>query len=405
MSEKPPSPEIGEELGNSVAKYDVIIVGAGPAGALLAYLLASQNARVLLMDREHLPRDKPCGGGLTPRARALLPFEIEEVIAEYSYSVKAFVNGKPVFVAHRDHPVITMVMRSRLDHFLAGKAVQAGATLKDGVGFKALRPSGDGLSIYTSEGIFKGRLLVGADGVNSRVARALGLKVRRHVMNGVEGEIYHPDINFPRVFQNTAHFDFGLIPEGYGWIFPKRDHLSVGVLSASRRVKHLRPYFNAYLAAKNIHASAKVKSFMAHLIPISPDKRNILASERGLLVGDAAGFADPITGEGMTYAFKGAHIASSVIMDALRSGYNRLEAYTPILRKEMGHDLIFAKRFAYILYKCPRFSTRVISAHGGRLGDLHMGVIQGERSYESLYRKMFSLAGLRAIVRLLLLRR
>jgi geranylgeranyl reductase family protein len=385
--------------------YDVIIVGAGPAGALLAYLLASQNARVLLIDRKHLPRDKPCGGGLTPRALALLPFDIREVIEEYTYSVEAFVNGRRAFVAHGDHPVITMVMRSRLDHFLAMKAVRAGAILEDGVSFKALYPSGDGLSIHTSEGTFKGRLLVGADGVNSRVARALGIKIQRHVMNGVEGEIYYPDFKFPRVFQNTAHFDFGLIPEGYGWIFPKRDHLSVGVLSASRRVKHLKPYFSAYLAAKNIHASAKVKSLRAHLIPVSPDKRNILATERGLLVGDAAGFADPITGEGMTYAFKGAHIASSVIMDALRSGYNRLETYTPILRKEMGHDLIFAKRFAYILYKCPRFSVRIISAHGGRLADLHMSVIQGERSYESLYRKMFSLAALRTIAKLLLFRR
>jgi geranylgeranyl reductase family protein len=390
---------------NESPTFDVIIVGAGPAGAVLAYLLASQNAHVLLMDKKHLPRDKPCGGGLTPRAVALLPFDIKEVIEEYTYSVEAFVNGKPAFVVHSDRPVITMVMRSRLDHFLAVKAVQAGAILEDGVSFKAFYPSGDGLNIQTSEGIFKGRLLVGADGVNSRVARALGLKVRRHVMNAVEGEIYHPDSILPRVFQNTAHFDFGLIPEGFGWIFPKHDHLSVGVLSASRRVKHLKPYFSAYLAAKNINASAKVKSFMAHLIPVSPDKRNILATERGLLVGDAAGFGDPITGEGMAYAFKEAHIASRVIMDALRSGNKRLEAYTPILRKEMGRDLNFAKRFAYILYNCPRFSARIISAHGERLGDLHMGVIQGCRSYESLYRKMLSLSGLRAMGRFLLLGR
>jgi geranylgeranyl reductase family protein len=392
-------------LGNRVSKYDVIIVGAGPAGSLLAYLLASQNARVLLIDKKHLPRDKPCGGGLTPRALALLPFEIGEVVEEYAYSVEAFVNGKPAFVVHRDHPLITMVMRSRLDHFLAMKAVRAGATLEDGVTFNALHPSGDGLSIHTSEGIFKGGLIVGADGVNSRVARALGLEVRRQVMKAVEGEVYHPDFSFSRLFRNTAHFDFGQIPEGYGWIFPKRDHLSVGVLSMSRRVKLMKPYFNAYLAAKNIHASAKVKPFLTHLIPIVPDKGSILATERGLLVGDAAGFADPITGEGMTYAFRGAHIACSVIMDALISGPKRLEAYTPILRKGLGHDLIFAKRFAYLLYKCPRFSARIIRAHGGRLGDLHIGVIQGERSYESLYRKVLSLAGLRGIARLLLIGR
>jgi geranylgeranyl reductase family protein len=381
--------------------YDVIIVGAGPAGALLAYLLAIKDIRVLLMEKKKLPRYKPCAGGLTPRAMALIPFNISEVIEDECFRVKAFVHGKPAFVAQRDYPVITMVMRSRLDHFMVKKATHAGATIGEELIFKSMSGPAGEIAIETSGGTFKCRLIVGADGVNSRVARALGARVQPHTMNGLSGEIHYPKPTLLNAFRNTAHFDFGIVPQGYAWVFPKSGHVSVGVLSM-KKLKNMKPYFEAYLKSKNMDASAEVRSLKAHSIPYGPGKGNVFATEKGLLVGDAAGFADPITGEGMTYAFKGAHIAASVIMDALRSGYDRLKAYTPILRKELGHDLIFAKRFGYILYKCPRFSARIISAHGGSLGDLHISVIQGERTYETLYKEIFSLAVLRTIGRLLL---
>jgi geranylgeranyl reductase family protein len=381
--------------------YDVIVVGAGPAGAMLAYLLATKDIRVLLMEKKNLPRYKPCAGGLTPRAMALIPFDISEVIEDECFLVKAFVHGKPVFGVRRDFPVITMVMRSRLDHFMVMKAADAGATVREGLIFRSLSGPVGEINVETSGGTFKCRLVVGADGVNSRVARALGVRVRRHIMNALEGEIHYPDPTFLRDFRNTAHFDFGLVPQGYAWVFPKNGHLSVGVLSMMKKLKNMKPYFEAYLKAKNMDESAEVRSLKAHSIPYGPDRSNVLTTEKGLLVGDTTGFADPITGEGIFYALWEARVASKLIVDGLRYGYDRLRGYTPTLWREIGHDLVYARRFAKVLYKWPRFSSRVISAHGRRLGDLHIAVIHGERSYESLYQEIFSLAVLRAVGSLL----
>jgi geranylgeranyl reductase family protein len=381
--------------------YDVIIVGAGPAGALLAYLLAIKDVSVLLIEKKNLPRYKPCAGGLTPRAMALIPFDISEVIEEECFLVKAFVHGKPVFVVRRDYPVISMVMRSRLDHFLVKKAAHAGATVREGLIFKSLSGPVGEINVETSGATFRCRLIVGADGVSSRVAGALGVRVRRHRMNALEGEIYYPDPAFLKNFQNTAHFDFGLVPQGYAWVFPKNGHLSVGLLTAMKKLKNMKPYFEAYLKAKNLGDSAEVRSLKAHSIPYGPDRSNVLATEKGLLVGDTTGFADPITGEGIFYALREAHVASKSILDGLRRGYDRLGGYTQSLWGGIGNDLVYAKRFAHVLYKWPWVSSRIISAHGARLGDLHVSVIHGERSYESLYRQIFSLAVLRAIGKLL----
>jgi geranylgeranyl reductase family protein len=377
--------------------YDVIIVGAGPAGALLAYLLAIKDIRVLLIEKKNLPRYKPCAGGLTPRVMALIPFDVSEVIEDECFLVKAFVHGKPVFVIRREYPVIRMVMRSRLDHFMVMKAAHAGATVREGLIFKSLSGSVGEINVETSGGTFKSRLIVGADGVNSRVARALGVRVRRHIMNALAGEIHYPEPTYLRDFRNTAHFDFGLVPQGYAWVFPKNGHLSVGVLSVMKKLKNMKPYFEAYLKAKNLYDSAEVRSLKAHSIPYGPDRGNVLATEKGLLVGDTTGFADPITGEGIFYALREVHVASKFILDGLRYGYDRLRGYTPTLWREIGNDLVYAKRFATVLYKWPRFSSRIISAHGQKLGNLHIGVFHGETSYESLYQEVFSLAVLRAV--------
>jgi len=371
--------------------YDVVIVGAGPAGAVLAYLLAAEGVDALILEKKHLPRYKPCAGGLTRRAVAALPFELTDVVEDEAYTIRTFLRNAPLFVETEPRPVVSMVMRDRFDEWLVRKAVEKGARIEEGVVFKSLLGSAGRLTVKTSRGEFGCKLVAGADGVNSRVARALGLKVRKRTMTALQGEVYAPDSRGIEAFRNAAHFDFGVVPQGYAWVFPKRDHLSIGVLTTSRSVKHLRQYFYSYLTLKALNQGGIVRSLRPHLIPFHPDRSNRLATEKGLLVGDAAGFADPITGEGIFYALKESRLASELILGALKSGYHRLPEYSRLLKQEMLEDLQCAQRFAGILYRLSALSARIIKAHGSTLGKYHTEVIGGTKTYGELYRSTFKL--------------
>ena len=120
----------------------------------------------------------------------------------------------------------------------------------------------------------------------------------------------------------------------------------------------------------------------------------IFADQRVVLVGDAAGFADPVTGEGIFFAIRGAQIASKVILDGLTLGYAHIEAYNDLLKKEFMREMILAKRLAYILYKFPRFSYTILRLRGRILGQYYWDVVSGTRTYSELYYKMFNPASI-----------
>lgn len=369
-------------------RYDVVIVGAGPAGAVLAYLLAKAGAGVLLLDKKRFPRYKACGGGLTKRALDSIPFEVDEVIEERVQTVRAFIQYECAFELNARHPVISMVMRHRFDHFLVMKALEAGARFLEGAAFKGLSGEAGSLKVETSFGPVEARLVVGADGVGSKVAGALGLSKPDALMNAIEAEVYLEDTERLGRFNGSARFCFGLIPQGYAWVFPKSDHLSIGVLSRSAALRDLKRYLFSYLEAGGFGSSMEVKTLRAHLVPYGPGKKRPLASEKGLLVGDATGYADPITGEGISYAVRGSVVASKILQRAMTAGHQKLQDYTRDLDEEIGADLAYARTFAGILYGFSNLSSRVIKAHGVRLATLHMEVVSGRMTYKDVYRKM-----------------
>jgi geranylgeranyl reductase family protein len=369
-------------------RYDVAIVGAGPAGAVLAYLLAKAGAEVLLLEKKVFPRYKPCGGGLTKRAIDSLPFEVDEVIEERVYTVKAFIGSERAFELNAQQPVISMVMRDRFDHFLVQKSLEAGVRFQEGAAFKDLSGKGEALKVETSCGRVDARFVVGADGANSRVARALGLPRPDNVMNAVEAEVYLGDSERLGAFRHSAHFRFGLIRQGYVWVFPKRDHLSIGILSRSMTMKGLRGQLFSFLEAEGFSPSIDIKVLRHHLIPYGPSRKRPLACERGLVVGDATGYVDPITGEGISYAIRGALVAARILQEALQDGFRKIEDYTRVLGEEIAKDLMCARKFAGILYGFSNLSGRIIKTHGNRLAQLHMEVVCGRMTYRDLYRKL-----------------
>src|SRR5919109_4255490 len=150
-------------------RFDVAVVGAGPAGSIAAYRLSRAHARVLLIDKVRFPRDKPCGGGLTMRAVRQLPFSVDPVVEDEITKARCRLKYGPVIERSSEQVLCLMTQRRRLDEFLVQQAVEAGATFRDGVRVEVasdreLRVDGSRVKVDA---------VVGADGANGATAKAL----------------------------------------------------------------------------------------------------------------------------------------------------------------------------------------------------------------------------------------
>jgi flavin-dependent dehydrogenase len=290
------------------------------------------------------------------------------------------------------------VMREKFDSFLVNKAVEQGAVFQGDTKF--LSPSGSvgDLRVETSRETFNARYIVGADGVTGKACGMLGLRVRRKAMYALEGEVFPDHSDLLRDFRGSVHFDFGFIPYGYGWVFPKKSQLSVGVLTRSKKVKDLKKYLVSYMKYKGVYEHADIRSLSGHQIPFGPHRRNTLANYKGLLVGDSAGLADPLTGEGLFYAVMEAWLASKVITHALNSGDSYMLTYNNLVSKELMHDALCTQRIAGVFYDFPAFSYRVLKAHGQRLGAPLLDIIMGKKTYREVQRQMLRPSNLLSLV-------
>ncbi|MBW1893443.1 MAG: geranylgeranyl reductase family protein [Deltaproteobacteria bacterium] len=365
----------------------MIIVGSGPAGALMGYDLSQYGLKVLLVEKESLPRYKACGGGLTRRTLDALPFDVSPVIEDYTYTARMLYRNRLLYVKTHDKPIVGMVMRDDFDYFLIEQAMAKGLVVHDDTAFESVSGRAGELLIKTSKGSYKAKVVAGADGVNSSVAKALDLKIKHDVMMAIEGEVCPEDMGMLEKFRNSIDLDFGVIPGGYGWVFPKKDHLSIGVGSSIRGLRDWKGYFRSYLELKGIIPESMKYPVRGRLIPINPHKGNILSNERGLVAGDAAGFTDPMTGEGIFYAVRQAAIASQVIKDVFLSGSSVAE-YTGLVKREFMNDLIWAKRMAHVLYRYPAISRRLLFRCGEALGENQTAVILSQQTYSDVFRKI-----------------
>ena len=209
---------------------DVLVAGAGPGGAFLSYLLARRGLNVLALDKERFPRDKVCGGGISNKTIDLLPFSIEPVTQKkISGAYLTYRNRDTVFreLGGSDGAA---VLRSEFDAFLIHQAVAAGAEFMPETAFVSAQRQGDSLNVITTRGEIATRCLVGADGAMSRVRSEIFGRDIVRCAPAVEALVTVRPEHAARIGDRML-FDFGGMPRGYGWIFPKKDHLNVGVFS------------------------------------------------------------------------------------------------------------------------------------------------------------------------------
>jgi geranylgeranyl reductase family protein len=303
-----------------VARYDVIVVGAGPAGSTTAYRLARAGARVCLVDRARFPRDKPCGGGLTLRAVRELPFSVEPVVEDRVHTLELGLRYARHWSRRAEEPLILMTQRRRLDAFLAERAAAAGAEFRDGVKVTGVDPSG---AVTLGGERHEADVVVGGDGANGVTARSLGLPAHEHGV-ALEANVAYAHVSRQR-FGGRAVVELGAVPGGYAWVFPKGDHVNVGVGGWQSEGPRLRERLRELCAAFEID-EANVHGLLGHRLPMRGASRRPVAG-RVLLVGDAAGLVDPLSGDGMYEAFMSGRLAAEATLDLLHGRASDLEPY------------------------------------------------------------------------------
>ncbi len=341
-----------------MAAYDAAVIGAGPAGATCAYRLARAGARVLMVDKARFPRDKPCGGGVTMRAARLLQFSIDPVVEDVIERIECRLDFGPRFERRAHAPLAYMTQRKRLDHFLLERAEEAGAEVRQGVTVNPRELDAD--------------VVICADGCNGTSAKELGLA--GEIMHGVALEA-----NFPREerFARTMVLEIASVPGGYGWIFPKGDHVNVGVGGWGSEGPRLRMHLRRMCEAYGIDADAATDTRGYRL----PMRRPGTSLVRGNVaaIGDAAGLVDPFSGDGMYEAFYSGKLAAEAILAGDLASYAAAveRRITPLTNAGWGAKRAFDRfpRTTFALARLPMTWGAVEKLLRGDLG--HPGAARG----------------------------
>ncbi len=334
---------------------DVLVVGAGPAGATVASGLAEAGLKVTVLEKAQLPRFKACSGGLPAKTRALVNLtdaafdeNVEDTIRRVRFTYK---HRDPVVVESED-PLVYMVRRDRFDHAFITDAARRGARILDGVEVIGVDPEGPRARVRTTKGEFSARVVIGADGVHSAVARSIGRANHEKLGFALQAEVPMSQKGLEG-WRGTIGGDFGRLPHGIGWVFPKSDHLSVGLLSFTKRRGWKREELFAFLRGHNLDFDLKRTRVYGHFLPRWHGQKQFQEGNC-LLLGDAAGIVNPMTGAGIEAAMRSAHIATDVIKDAFWHGDPRLERYTERVLREICREFLDVRAMARVFFSFTR---------------------------------------------------
>ena len=346
--------------------YDVIVIGGGPAGSTAARRAAQQGASVLLLDAATFPRSKPCGGGVSEQAMSYLDFALDPSLFQADvFGARVHFEDQTV-EARAPFRIAVLTSRVELDAFLLGKAVEAGVHVVQNARVTRAEHHPDYVAVHTSSDIFQGRFVIGADGAQSVVAGLL----RPRWPRSQYAVTYEFDV--PRRPSRSESGDdlvdiyFGTAYMGYAWVFAKRDHLNVGLGALASRapnVKTAASEFYRALPDSGGHTRSERRNAVGWLVPAGGHRR-IVARDRVMLAGDAAGFVDPFYGEGIAYAILSGGEAGRLAGRAAR-GIETVERtpalYSSFCRQSIDRNLWYGLLFAKLLHAWPAGLLRLFS--------------------------------------------
>jgi geranylgeranyl reductase family protein len=384
--------------------FEVIVVGAGPSGSTAAKRLAEAGVTTLLLDKSPFPRDKPCGGGISARALARFPYLNDALVnIPTSWISKVHFESPSGFVVdyRSPDPLYLMIRRCEFDNLLFDLA-RPNVEVATGLARKiTVHP--DHVSVSTDSDEYRGRVIIGCDGANSIIARASGLRI-----GSVQSD-YAIDMmeETPQQELSTAERDRMYIyyrirsHYGYGYVFPKTSHLNVGVgfkldyyLSNLRgeHYAHHQAFVDDLKSKHLLTGQSNRANFRAFPLPISGPLARTYA-DRILLAGDAGGFVNALTAEGIYYAMVTGELAANTAIDALRAGdfgSAQLRDYETAWRREIGDDLRNSVRLQKALRADPARIDRVVKAASRHpvLADLLARFATGALTHSQFKRSM-----------------
>jgi geranylgeranyl reductase family protein len=367
--------------------YDVIVVGAGPGGSTAARFCAQAGLKILLIEKERMPRYKACGGCLSPKTVHLLGFDLKPVLENTIYHAKFTYRLKEPFYIEWRQPIAFMVMRDRFDQFLVKKALEKGAGILEGVSVVGVEGKSDGIEVELNKGEkIRCEYLVGADGPRSIVAKSLSLWPPKGHGNGlgVESEIpFDSTFDFPEEELQRIHLDFGGVPNGYGWVFPKKEGLSIGMGAMLRdgTKTNLRQYFNTFIYGLRYVKKGKVEKVLGHPLPSFYDAGQRVSEGKVLLVGDAAHLMDPLMGEGIYYALRSGMLAAEAIVQSKEKSILPSDLYETAVHETISENLKWALQFSRFVFRFTNLAYRTLK-HYPELASFYLRVLEGKETYQ-----------------------
>ena len=336
--------------------YDVVVVGAGPAGATAAKFLAEKGEKVLLIDKDSFPRDKPCGGGLSVRTLKRFNYISKDLIASYSFSGRIHSSSLKYQVRlHKNEPIAAFVLRKDFDDGLLQLAIEQGTTFMEGKTATDVYILPEKVKIKLNNGEYiESQLVIGADGIWSTIAKKSGLSHYYHHTGRclfqefpLASSLLDDYFTEKRIFHFHLRF-MGII--GYGWVFPKKDSVNIGIgeikpsASQTTNKPNLKEFYENYIhllkESKIIPPTIKLGKIQGGILPLTPLKRTF--TDHVVLCGDAAGLMNPLTGDGIDYAMSSGKIAAEVCTEALEADDTSaffLSKYQRLWKNDFGKEI------------------------------------------------------------------
>lgn len=375
--------------------YDLIIVGGGPSGASAGRAAGKAGISTLLLEKEHFPRYKPCGGALSTYALSCLDFKLPEYLIERDISKVRTHFRELCTERQKDYRLARLVSRKAFDCFLLDKARETGIDIHLGEKVLDCEEKEEHVEVKTSLNTYLTKFVLIAEGSEG----VLKYNVRPHRDRRTEydlalvSEIPEEDRIISSRFPDMIDIDFGVVPGGYGWIFPHAGYYSVGIVGTAEHLKHPGMVMKNFLHANSFSGEFQVRS---HIIPVGGKKRKIVSS-RILLSGDAAGFVDAFTGEGISYAIRSGQLAAEKVAELVLYDrrLNDLKEYETMCRQEFGNFLIGSLKLKKIMHRFPETSFRLALSREEIL-DKYLDEVVIKRNHKDYVRWLllnFSLAG------------